>query len=61
MTFVYIVGPGENDDKAGLCVEESRSAPRCFGMLRGGGGLFTQPMNTRTPTSTVVFFSLISQ
>ena len=29
----------------------------------GGGGvcLFTQPMNTRTPTSTVVFFSLISQ
>ena len=63
VTFVYVVGPGEKDDKAGLCVEESRSAPRCFGMLRGGGGvcLFTQPMNTHTPTSTVVFFSLISQ
>ena len=62
MTFVYVVGPGEKDLKEGLCVEELRSVPRCFGKLRGGGVcLFTQPMNTRTPTSTVVFFSLISQ
>ena len=45
-----------------LCIEESRSAPWCFGMWRGGGVcLFTQRMNTRTPTSTVVFFPLISQ
>ena len=25
-------------NKAGLYVEESRSAPHCFGMLWGGGG-----------------------
>ena len=32
-------------------------------MLRGGGGgvcLFSQRMNTHMPTSTVIFFSLIS-
>ena len=32
-----------------------------FWNVEGGGVcLFTQRMNTRTPTSTVVFFSLIS-
>ena len=32
-----------------------------FWNVEGGGFfLFTQRMNTRTPTSTVVFFSLIS-
>ena len=63
MTFVYVVGPGEKEDKGGLCVEESHSAPQYFGMLRGGGGvcLFTQRMNTHTPMSTVAFFPLISQ
>ena len=39
-----------------------KSRARRFWNVRGGGVcLFTQRMNTRTPTSTVVFFPLISQ
>ena len=42
-----------------------KSRARRLGVLKCGGGggvcLFTQRMNTRTPTSTVVFFPLISQ
>ena len=52
----------KKQNKAGFVL---KSRARRLGVLEceGGGGvcLFTQRMNTRTPTSTVVFFPLISQ
>ena len=38
MTFVYVVGPGEKEDKAGLCVESRVRRLNVLECCGGGGG-----------------------
>ena len=58
------LGPMRIRNKVGFVLKSRARRLRVLESCGGGGGgvcLFTQRMNTRTPTATVVFFPLISQ